>query len=297
MNPSRWLDVAPGAPLSITPFDGSLQTVTVDRSTPRAPGHRVGVAIDCETNGLNPATDKVIEIGLRAFLISPTCEFLGVVYQYDGLQDPGAPLPERIRELTGLDDAMLAGQSIDATTVANVLRRADFVVAHNAAFDRPFVDRFLARHERAVRVRWACSMEMVDWKGHGLPGVSLEVLCALHGFYGTSHRAGADAASLVRLLAHQNAEAGETYLAELCREMAAPAVLVTAHRSPFETKDVLKERGYSWSPAQKVWSRVLSAADRATEMDWLDEHVYRGVNGALWDEIDPMARYSFEAGR
>lgn len=53
-------------------------------------------------NGLNPARDKVLEIGAARI------EQGRVVETFDTLIDTGVPIPERITELTGITDAMQA---------------------------------------------------------------------------------------------------------------------------------------------------------------------------------------------
>jgi DNA polymerase III subunit epsilon len=52
---------------------------------------------------------------------------------------------------------------------------------------------------------------------------------------------------------------------------------VWARRSPFETKDVLKARGYRWNDVQKTWFADKSPADADAELQWLREHVYGGA--------------------
>ena len=43
--------------------------------------------------------------------------------------------------LTGITDAMLAGQRINLDAVEAFIEQADLVIAHNAGFDRPFCER------------------------------------------------------------------------------------------------------------------------------------------------------------
>ena len=59
-------------------------------------------AIDVETTGLNPKTEKMIEIGAVKVRDGK------IVAKYDSLINPGRKLEERITELTGITDGMLA---------------------------------------------------------------------------------------------------------------------------------------------------------------------------------------------
>ena len=70
------------------------------------------------------------------------------------LQDPGRPLDAIITDLTGLTDDDLRGQHIDVAAATTLIARSDLIVAHNARFDRPFLERALPA-TRAVP--WACS--------------------------------------------------------------------------------------------------------------------------------------------
>ena len=59
-------------------------------------------------------------------------------------------------ELTADD---LAGQVIDEAAAVEILSSADIIGAHNAAFDRPFIDR----HQPAIAGKsWVCSMAELD---------------------------------------------------------------------------------------------------------------------------------------
>ena len=61
-------------------------------------------------------------------------------------------------------------------------------------------------------------------------------------------------------------------------------------------KNVLKARGYAWSPGEfgrpKCWYRDVSDADKAAEVAWLRENVM-GPNQAVWAlRITAKHRYS-----
>ena len=77
---------------------------------------------------VDPAVDKVIELAVVVF---EYCHATGVVGRvlgsYDGLEDPGAPIPPSSSAIHGITDAMVAGQRIDdaAATVARGGRDRD----------------------------------------------------------------------------------------------------------------------------------------------------------------------------
>ena len=91
-----------------------------------------------------------------------------------------------MRRLTGITDADVAGRTIDADAVAAFVGSASVVIAHNAAFDRPVVERvwpFFADLE------WACSLSQVDWRAKGFEGRRLGQLLAEKCLFHDGHRA------------------------------------------------------------------------------------------------------------
>lgn len=256
---------------------------------------RVGAVLDVETTGTQTASDKIIEIGIRLFKFDrQTGALLSRDEGYGALEDPGAPLSPEITRITGITDAMVAGQKIDWDKVGAMLDVAQVVIAHNASFDRPFIDRYVPSSARKI---WACSFKQVDWTSKGFPSQKLEILSIYHGFFNSAHRALADADSLLHLLQMPNPDGTESYLGEVLRNARKKGALVVAQNSPFETKDLLRQRGYRWDTERRVWHRLICIDERQEEVDWLTQNVYsgnfRGVvrELGLADGFKPMATY------
>lgn len=244
---------------------------------------RLGVVIDTETTGLNRKTDKVIEIGLRQFRFNRASgELLDVGAAYSGLQDPGVPLSDDVKRLTGLSDADLAGKSIDWAAVGRALSEANIVIAHNASFDRPFVDR--GCDISATKI-WGCSLKQVDWARKGYNVAKLEVLSIYHGFFANSHRALSDVDALLNLITMIDWTSRKPYLAELLGNARRPLTHVAATRAPFEAKDILKERGYHWDATAKVWNKMVFQEDLPAEVAWMEAAVYKGTFGGRTADI------------
>jgi DNA polymerase-3 subunit epsilon len=116
--------------------------------------HRTGIVVDIETTGLNQNEDELIELGIRQFVFDRNSgEILKLGDTYSGLQDPGQKLSADVSRLTGLSDEELLGKHIDWDLVHNLFDDAAIVIAHNAKFDRPFVDRKLKISNQKI---WAC---------------------------------------------------------------------------------------------------------------------------------------------
>lgn len=283
----RWIGKSDdGETVTLRKFGGAYNIpnyVTPEWLAENAEKIRTGVVIDVETTGLNKKSDSVIEIGLRKFRFNrANGDLVESVQSYSGLQDPGKPLSDDIKRLTGLTDADLQGKKIDWKAVEAALSEAQVVIAHNAAFDRPFIERYCPAASHKV---WACSFKQVDWARKGFNVQKLEILSIYHGFFADSHRAQSDVDALLHLLVMTDWTTHKTYLNELLINARRPQSRVVAAKSPFESKDALKERHYNWDATAKCWSKMIYHDTLADEIAWLEAVVYNGVFGGRVEEI------------
>ena len=205
-------------------------------SDPGAAELRRGLYVDCETTGFSPEHDAVIELALLPF----TYTLAGTVVEvlHDEAQahrnDPGRALPAEITHLTGLTDDDVRGERIDVEAASALIERSGLIVAHNARFDRPFVERVLP----AARARpWACTRAEVPWTAEGFASQALHCLLCAYGVYARDrHRALADCEAGVWLLAQRLPVSGDSLLAAMRRRALTPTVRLWAIRSPFESR-------------------------------------------------------------
>ncbi len=254
------------------------------------------LVLDTETTGLEHSRDKIIELALlRVDVDTATGMPCGVVQVYDGLEDPGQPIPDIARKITGIDDSMVRGQRLDAERIAALLDGVDLVVAHNAAFDRPFVE---ARLPAFAGKAWACSFADIDWKAEGRESAKLSALALDQGWFYDAHRAEMDCHALLAVLQTPMPTSGRTGLAQLLAAAKATRYRLQATGAPFDAKDALKERGYRWDAAQKVWhTRLDDEAALQMECDWLAAEVFRGRAARVQVEaLDAQVRYASRAG-
>ncbi len=255
-------------------------------------GAREAVVIDLETTGLDAGLDLPIEVGLVRFAYDGGGRILGVTDELGAFEDPGRPLSDDIVRLTGLTDADLAGERFPDDRVAEILDGAVLVIAHNAGFDRPFAER---RWPALEAFPWACSFRDIAWRDvEGFEGASLSALLAAQGVFFDGHRAVEDGYAVVDLLGRPLRSDGELAFNRLRASARAATVRLWAVRSPFETKDLLKARGYRWSAQGKCWWCDVVEASLEAELDWLASAVYpRGVPALPRLRIDPTVRYSW----
>ncbi len=240
-----------------------------------APGQKLskGIVLDTETTGFDVATDRVIELGMLAFEFDPVT---GVVYRvsdvFDELEDPGFAIPPVTIAVHHITDEMVKGHRIDDARVAEFLKDATVVIAHNASFDRPFVE---ARWPLFEQLNWACSIKDINWREEGFGSAKLEYLLSTQGYFYEAHRAEADCWALLELLNQVLPQSQQTALLAVLVTLNQPQQKVYAVNSPFETKDKLKARNYRWSAELRCWSRVVSGdVEKTQELDWLKNHVY-----------------------
>ena len=155
-------------------------------------GNYTVVVLDFETTGLSPDRgDRAIEIG--AVLIRDNL----IVDRFQSLMNPAMRISSFIEGYTGITNSMLAA----APPVSEVMQKfAAFIanhhlVAHNAGFDRRFLDAELQRITQERRGEFACSLLLARRIYPDAPRHNLETLVRYRNLAtdGVHHRALADA--------------------------------------------------------------------------------------------------------
>lgn len=234
---------------------------------------KTGVIWDVETTGLDCATCDIIEVGAVKFEWdeeeTPEGVIVGtprIVAVYGGLRDPGKPIPPEITKLTGITDADVKGKSLSQNVLRSFAEGAQIHVAHNAQFDKGFLTKcpFFAGLDAAA---WACTIKHIDWADKGFKSTNLNYLGCDHGFVNPfPHRAVFDCATTFRLM--------QPHFQELLQNHKQKLVKILAWRSPFETKDLLRERKYYWDASMKVWIKECIESKLPGEVEFLAASIY-----------------------
>lgn len=255
-----------------------------------------GVILDTETTGMDRSTDKIVEIGLVAFEFdSDTGAVYRVTDVYAGLEDPGMPIPPEATAVHGISDADVAGQQISDSRVEEVMRDVRLVIAHNAEFDRPFVE---ARFPSFASLPWACSFRDIDWEAEGVGSAKLEYLAYASGFFFDAHRAEVDCRALLEVLRTVLPKSGTVPTKALYDRTKCKDLRIRALNSPYEAKDVLKARGYRWDNERRVWHTAVGMDAAKDEVAWLKEAIYKRPKVLLeFESVDALNRYSDRAGK
>ncbi|MCK0534820.1 MULTISPECIES: 3'-5' exonuclease [unclassified Anaerobiospirillum] len=226
------------------------------------------VFLDTETTGMNAVSDKVIELGMVRCTFSLDRKILLSIDRiFDAYEDPKRPIPPEITRLTGISDDMVKGQRFDDETVLNYFVDGPLVVAHNASFDRPFVDR---RFSNLERMPWACTQKEIDWSKLGFGGYKLEFLLQSSGYFYEAHRACNDCLALCYLM-YITPGAFEF----LYNSSIEATYKIEAIGAPFDCKDNLKSHGYRWDSNEKFWYIQVTGATAVTEQLSFLQGLYR----------------------
>lgn len=251
--------------------------------------------VDTETTGLNPAKDEIIELGLVVVLVGATTgRAFEVLDSYGALEEPRGPIPPETTKVHGITDEMVAGQRIDDSRALTMLKDVGLVVAHNADFDRRFLEKRLPVF---ADLPWACSVKEVAWREEGFGSQKLDYILMQCGYFHEAHRAEADCLALLEVLQRPLEKSGGIALGQLLRAAKEKRFRIWAVHSPFEVKDALKSVGYRWDGTLRSWNLETSAAKLEEELQRLKALAYPKRPAKISVELlDARVRYSDRSG-
>lgn len=253
---------------------------------------RRAIFIDVETTGLDPECDEIIELAMVPFYYTDQDELISIGEAFAALRQPEAPISEGVTKITGITDEMVAGRSIDPSDVAKFAGRS-LIIAHNAAFDRPFLERFCPAMQQNP---WACSMSEISWQDEGFESSKLAFLALSSGFFYDRHRAENDCRAAIELLSLKLPISGKGALSQLLSSARGTSFRCWAEDAPFETKDLLKERGYRWNGdangQPRAWWKDVGEAELEREKAFLRSDVYRSGKAIRTAKLAAHNRYS-----
>jgi DNA polymerase III epsilon subunit-like protein len=216
---------------------------------------------DVETTGLDAQRDRITEIGLCLY----DAESKQPIRISGFLTKPGIPIPAELEKLTGITNAMVEMFGLPATAITAAITAmaasAQFFVAHNAEFDKGFIEAEFKRQGKTMP-----TLPFIDTRvdmcaaAYSLgKSASLRYLAADHGFVYPAHRAVNDVLAMLEILSRYD-------LNETIKRAQTPNVKVRAVVS-FDERAQAKERSYFWDGEKKVWWKPLKADEVDAEKE------------------------------
>ena len=226
------------------------------------------VVADLETTGLSHDTDQVIELAYRkCWVVADTGEVVASRAGFSQLRQPTVEISKKITTLTGITNEMVSGQSVDWKSFEADMAGVDIVIAHNAAFDRPFID---AECPTLKNILWGCSKAHIDWVSEGYSD-KLELLSAQCGLFTGAHRALNDVDILLHIITSKG-------LFKTLWANASKPIYKSEISTRGDQKDLVKPRGYRWDGDNKFWWKIIDESSAQAEADWAKSV---GLNGVL----------------
>lgn len=255
------------------------------------PGMLAGCALFVETTGTDVAGDAVIELALQRFWADARGRIVMTGRAHHWLEDPGRAISPEVTRSTGIAAPDVVGRSILDPVAASLIADADFVVSHDASFDRPFVDK---RLPLAAGRPWVCAVSDVDWEDIGLECGSMAYLMMQMGMFYAPHRGPAQVTALLHLL-DRPLSSGGTVLKAAVEAASRPAWVIDAVGAPAGAGDLLAHRGYRWHAPGRHWWKEVPAAAFDDEYEWIVVRVYGGTAKPRFRSLTWCERHSASA--
>lgn len=154
------------------------------------------IALDLETTGLNPSTDRILEIGAVKVVEGEVTE------TYETLVNPCLTLSPRIEELTGITQEMAMGGKETREAVTELVEFCGELplLGHNILFDYSFVKRSAVNLKLAFEKEGIDTLKIARSVFPEMEHRNLGALCQYYGIeQGRAHRAADDARSAMEL--------------------------------------------------------------------------------------------------
>lgn len=228
---------------------------------------RRALFVDIKTTGPSLDTDEVMAFG-------------AILFEYD-LRSGAIVAAE---ESVGFEDP--APRDIEA-----LAHRAQLVIARDAAFVRPMVEKLCPAFEHK---NWASALAEIDWASEGLASVRVDDLLMRLGWFNDDLDVAAHAHAGAFLMSRRLPRSGALALRVLLASARRPLILLRAEGTMFEKREALKQRGYRWDAGgdgRDAGWWILTETPQV-EIAWLNAEVYQYPRPMMPIPMPATKRYS-----
>jgi DNA polymerase-3 subunit epsilon len=229
------------------------------------------LGLDFETTGLDPNTSEITEVG---YAIVDTDNMKKPLVLRSTLCTCVGPMPKDISDLTGITDELLGECGVDlksslVSMQSNIRKyKVAHMVAHNAPFDRAFLETNLKKHSIPfTEMSWIDTKKDIPWH-KPMRSTSLITVAAEHGFLNPfPHAALFDVFTMLKIL-------GEYDIKEVLAYRDEPLIFIRA-LVDYNTKDKAKAKGFSWQECEgrfyeKTWVKAVKQSKLDKELESYD---------------------------
>ena len=218
------------------------------------------VGVDTETTGLSPTDDRITEIGAVAWdtdHATPVAFFHRFIKQEK-------PLPDFIKELTGLTDEILTKYGVPEsqafTEFTHFIGGSEYLVAQNAPFDKGMIEAGYLRNSLFIpEKQWVDTVKDVPYPPR-IKTKSLVSVAAEHGFLNPfPHRALTDVLTMLTVMSKYPIE-------KILENALEPKVLIWA-KTTYKEKDLAKAAGFYYNSERKMWFKSIMLKNLQEEVE------------------------------
>jgi DNA polymerase-3 subunit epsilon len=206
--------------------------------------------LDTETTGLDASKGKVLEIGAILYHI-PSRSIISEASTLCYAEENPAYAINKI-EINALKATSEIIEFSGIKLISEIMTAAHAIVAHNAEFDKRWVNNIPALENISRNKKWICTKNDVVWPIRKDISLSLITICAALGVpIINTHRAMSDCHLLLAAI-----EENDDVLSFL--DSSGKGRIIYHAEISYENRQLAKDAGFRWDNVKKVWHAKLT---------------------------------------
>lgn len=232
---------------------------------------RIGVLLHVDATGPDPDTDEIIGLAMLRFGYTEAGTVLGPLNVYAELRQPRKAIPKHVSRATGITPDAVKRRRMDKSEVGDFVQGADLIVCHDAIRARRICERY---QPAFAHLSWACTRSQLPWGNEGVSCSELAYVAYRQGFWFDEDPTDRLHA-LLQILEMPLPRSGRIAMTMLAAAATQETSQVWALGAPYEVREQLRDRGYSWHGGHdgryRAWFREVDPAKVEEELRFLDD--------------------------